>query len=83
MPGLKQTVLGLVGDGDFPLRKGRLLDLAEGVALDPESLAMLTALDDDEFADADALAERLDDALGVPDADLHHSALEARTTWRS
>jgi hypothetical protein len=49
---------------------------------DEEALLVVRAMKDDHFLVAEELSERLDDALGMPDADPAGSALDDKTEWR-
>jgi hypothetical protein len=48
---------------------------------DPDLLVAVSDIADDRFVHLDELAFRLDEALGVPDADTERSVLEGDTDW--
>jgi hypothetical protein len=66
----------LVEDSDFPLTQPELLAIIESRDGDPELAELLQPLADEHYADRAELLERLDEALGMPDAVTDRSVLE-------
>jgi hypothetical protein len=82
MAPLRDRILDLVADQTFPMSRDQLEDLAqEQGGGDPDLLLTVSTIADDRFASRDELAHRIDEALGVPDADVGVSMLEENTDW--
>ncbi len=78
----RQQILDVAESAGFPLAKPDLLQRLEEAGVDPDVLGVATALADDHFVAAEELGHRLDDALGMPDADTRDSALTVDPDWR-
>ena len=81
MSSLRQRILDVAAELTFPLSRAELDDAVAARDADPDLLVAVSAIADDRFVDPDELAFRLDEALGVPDADTDRSVLEADTEW--
>lgn len=78
----KQQILDVVGDDAYPLSKAELVSLLEERGVDPDVLGVATAIPDDHFVSRAELEYRLDDALGMPDADTRtESAVVVDPDW--
>jgi len=82
VPSPKKQILDLVADAGYPLSKGELLSRLDAAAADAELVGLATAIDDDEFVSEEELAHRLEDALGMPDADTRQTAISVDPDWR-
>lgn len=72
--------MALTADTGFPLDKHALLALVEQSG-DVDLLTLVNGLHDDHYSSADELEHRCNDALGVPDALPHDSALAPSDEW--
>jgi hypothetical protein len=77
---LRQRVLEAGDDAGYPLTRHELLGRLDG---DDEAVLVVTAIADQHFVAPEELAERLDDALGMPAADSTTSILDDPTEWRT
>jgi hypothetical protein len=66
----------LVEDSDFPLTKTELLAIVESRGGDPQLAELLQPIADEHYTDRAELRQRLDEALGMPDATVGRSVLE-------
>jgi len=66
----------LVEDSDFPLTKTELLAIIESRDGDPQLAKLLQPIADEHYTDRAELQQRLDEALGIPDATTDRSVLE-------
>jgi hypothetical protein len=66
----------LVEDSDFPLSKAELLAIIESRDGAPELAEFVQPLADEHYADRAELRERIEEALGMPDATTYKSVLE-------
>ena len=81
MASLRQRILDVAAELTFPLSRAELDDAVAERHADPDLLVAVSAIADEHFVDLDELAFRLDEALGVPDADTDRSVLEPDTDW--
>lgn len=78
----KSQILELVGDDAYPLSKAELITLLEDADVEPDVLGMAMGIADERFVTRAELEFRLDDALGMPDADPRtDSALVGDPEW--
>ena len=76
MTSLRAQMNQLVQDGDFPLTKPELLAIVESRGGSPDLQEIVQPLADEHYADRAELLERVDEAVGMPDAETSRSVLE-------
>jgi hypothetical protein len=76
---LRRRLDALLEQCHFPVTRADLLAVLGDDDLD--LVQAIEAIDDDTFASRAELEHRLDEALGVPDAVVSHSALDADNEW--
>lgn len=69
MASAKSQILELVAADAYPLSKAELITLLEDADVDPDVLGVAMGIADERFVTRAELEFRLDDALGMPDAD--------------
>jgi hypothetical protein len=83
MAPLRDRILALTDAQSFPMSRDQLEDLAQDRDPDPDLLLAVGTIADDRFVSRAELAQRVDEALGVPDAEVGVSMLEENTDWSS
>jgi hypothetical protein len=81
MAPLRDRILALTDAQSFPMSRDQLEDLAQDRDPDPDLLLAVGTIADDRFVSRAELAQRVDEALGVPDAEVGVSMLEENTDW--
>ena len=76
MTSLRAQMNQLVQNSDFPLTKAELLAIVESRGGSPDLQDILQPLADEHYADRAELLERVDEAVGMPDATTYKSVLE-------
>jgi len=76
---VRQRIHEAAKEAGYPVVREDLVVRLEG---DPDALTIVLAMTDDRFVSRDELSARLDDALGMPDAETSLSVLDDATECR-